>query len=60
MANGIAPNSSLSHQTAVRPQVTSYDSGYEYSLDRYVDVKLLLQGTDKEINSRPTTYTGPF
>ena len=50
MAHGIVPNSSFSNQTLARPSVTSYDSGYEHSLDHYVEVKLLLQDTDKETN----------
>jgi hypothetical protein len=48
MANGIASNLPNPNPTAGRPPVRSYDSGYEYSLDHYVDVKLLLQDADKE------------
>jgi hypothetical protein len=31
-------------------RVTSYDSGYEHSLDRCVDVNLLLQNADEQAN----------
>ena len=55
MAYGIVSNSSLSTQ-AGRPHVTSYDSGYEHSLDHYIDVKLLLQDTDKQANEAPATF----
>ncbi|MGA2416240.1 MAG: hypothetical protein ABSF59_17435 [Candidatus Sulfotelmatobacter sp.] len=60
MANGIAPNSSFSDPTSVRPRAISYDSGYEFSLDRCVDVKILLQDADKEISYTPATYAGAY
>jgi hypothetical protein len=56
MANGIVSNSSVASQTGSRPPVTTYDSGYEHSLDRYVDVKLLLQAADKESSDVPATF----
>jgi hypothetical protein len=55
MATGILSYSPLSNQTAVRPLVTSYDSGYEHGLDHYVDVKLLLQDPDREAIDVPAT-----
>jgi hypothetical protein len=55
MVDGIISNSSLSNQSLARPSVTSYDSGYEHSLDRYVDVKLLLDNS-KEANDVPATF----
>jgi hypothetical protein len=56
MAQGIVSNSSIQKQTAAgRPLITSFDSGYEYSLDRCVDVKLLLQEQDAEANNPPAT-----
>jgi hypothetical protein len=55
MAYGIAPNSSLPNQTVARPLITTYDSGYEHSLDHYVDVKLLVQEEDKEASDTPAT-----
>jgi hypothetical protein len=55
MAYGIVSNSSLANQTFARPSVTSYDSGYEHSLDHYVDVKLRVQDADKKTNSGPAT-----
>ncbi len=59
MAYGNASNcnstSSLPNQNAARPSVTSYDSGYEHSFDRYVDVKLLLQEADQEGSDIPAT-----
>jgi len=56
MAQGITSNSFLSNPTVARPQVASYDSGYEHSLDHYVGIKLLLQDADKEANEFPATY----
>ncbi len=56
MAYGIVSNSSLSNQTLSRPAVTSYDSGYEHSLDRYVDTKLLLLDEDKGASGTPATF----
>lgn len=54
MPDLIASNSSRTNQTVSRPSVTSYDSGYEHSLDHYIDVKLLLQDTDDhEANDVP-------
>ena len=55
MTYGIVSNSSLSTQ-AGRPHVTSYDSGYEHSLDRYVDVKSLVQDADQELSNFPATF----
>ena len=46
MAYLISSNSSHSNQTLSRPYITSFDSGYEHSLDHYVDVRLLLQDAD--------------
>jgi len=55
MTYGIVSNSSLSSQTG-QPRITSYDSGYEYSLDRYIDVKSLVQDADKEESNAPATF----
>jgi hypothetical protein len=55
MANGIVSSSSVSNQAVARPPVTSYDSGYEHSLDHYVDVKLILRDADKEAGDVPAT-----
>ncbi len=46
MAYLLASNSTRSSQTGTRPSVTSYDSGYEYSLDRLVDLRLMLRDAD--------------
>ncbi len=56
MAHGIGSNSSFSNQIVARPRITSYDSGYEHSLDHYVDVKLLLQNADKQEDKAPATF----
>jgi hypothetical protein len=56
MAHEITSNSFLSNPTVARPQVTSYDSGYEHSLDHYVGIKLLLQDADKEANDFSAAY----
>ena len=47
-------------KVAVRPRVASYDSGYEHSLDHYVDVKLLLQKTDGQEDKAPATFAAAF
>jgi len=61
MTHGIASNSSFSNfsgarEIAARPRVTSYDSGYEHSFDRYVEAKLLLLDTDDQANETPATF----
>ena len=56
MAFGIVTNPSLSNRTLAGPTVTSYDSGYEHSFDRYVDVKLLELDADNESKDVPATY----
>jgi hypothetical protein len=48
MTSSIALNASRPNNTGARPSVTSFDSGYEHSFDRYVDVKLLLEDADRE------------
>lgn len=53
MANEIASNRAGQH--APRPAISSYDSGYEFSIDRYVDVNLLVQEADQRIDA-PSTY----
>jgi hypothetical protein len=55
MAQGIVSNSSIQKQTAAGRLITSYDSGYEHSLDRFVDMKLLLQEQNVEANDSPAT-----
>jgi hypothetical protein len=56
MARGIVPNSSPPNQTVARPSVMSYDSGYEHSLNHYVDVKRLVQDVDEGANDAPATF----
>jgi hypothetical protein len=56
MADLLVSNSSRPNQTVSRPPVTSYDSGYEHSLDHYIDVKLLLRdAADNEANDVSAT-----
>jgi hypothetical protein len=55
MATGILLNSPHSNQTANRPLVSTYDSGYEHGFDHYVDVKVMLQAADPEANDSPAT-----
>jgi hypothetical protein len=55
MANGSASNLPNPNKTAAHPQISSYDSGYEYSLQRYGDMKLLLQAADQEASEVPAT-----
>ena len=59
MSYGIVTNSSLANQSA-RTRVTSYDSGYEHSLDRYVDVKLLVLEADSEAKDYPATLAAAY
>ena len=56
MIYGIVPLSSFSSPTDTRPRVTSYDSGYEHSLDRQAEAKLLLQDADKEGSDVHATF----
>jgi hypothetical protein len=56
MSHEIGSNSSFSNQIATGTRVTSYDSGYEHSLDRYVDVKLLLQNAEGQKNQVSATF----
>ena len=53
MTHEIGSNSSFSNPIEDRPRVASYDSGYEHSLDHYVEVKLLLQNTEEKV---PVTF----
>jgi hypothetical protein len=53
MANEIASN--RANQNTPRPAISSYDSGYEFSLDRYVDLKSLVHDADKHTDA-PATY----
>jgi hypothetical protein len=56
MTHEIGSNSSFSNPIAARPRITSYDSGYEHSLDHYVDVKLLLQNAEGQEDKAPATF----
>ena len=57
MACAIASNLFRPNQTGSRSLVASFDSGYEHSLDHYVDLKLLLQDDDdREANDLPATF----
>ena len=53
MAHDIASN--RSDKNPPRAAISSYDSGYEFSFDRYVDVKLLVEDADNKIDA-PATY----
>ena len=39
-----------------RPLVTSYDLGYEYSLQHYIEVKCLVEEADRELSSVSTPH----
>jgi hypothetical protein len=41
---------------AGRPFVTSYDSGYEHSLEHWIDLQHRVEGADKEPSSVPTQF----
>jgi hypothetical protein len=56
MAYEIVSNSSRPNQNIARPSVTSYDSGYEHSVDHSVDVKLLVLDADKEATNAPASF----
>ena len=53
MSNQIASNHP--DQNSPRLAVSSYDSGYEFSVDRYAGVKLLVQAAEDNIDT-PATY----
>jgi hypothetical protein len=55
MTSSIALKSSRPNNTGARPSITSFDSGYEHSFDRYVDVKLLVEDADREASDVPRT-----
>jgi hypothetical protein len=55
MANGIVSNLPNSRPNAVRPPVTSYDFAYEHSVERYVDVRLLVHAADQDASDVPAT-----
>lgn len=55
MSNGIVSNS-FPNQPAARPTILSYDSGYEHSIDRYVDTQVLLQEAAQAAKDEPATY----
>jgi hypothetical protein len=55
MTSLISANSPLPVSAAGRPQVTSFDSGYEHSFDHYLDVKLLVEDADREASDVPNT-----
>jgi hypothetical protein len=42
--------------TPIPKSVTSFDSEYEHSFERYVDVKLLVLEADAEKGAIPATY----
>jgi hypothetical protein len=54
MANEVASN--RPDQTPPRSAIVSYDSEYEFSIDRYVDVRLLVDDADKQVSDAPATY----
>ena len=56
MTHEIGSNSFFSNPIAARPRITSYDSGYEHSLDHCVDVKLLLQNAEGQEDKAPATF----
>jgi hypothetical protein len=62
MTLAIVSNSNSSSSLALPahshiPQsVTSFDSGYEHSLERHADVKLLVLEADAERDATPATY----
>jgi hypothetical protein len=41
---------------AERPFVTSYDSGYEHSLEHWIDLQHRVEEADKEPSSVPTPF----
>ena len=51
----ITSNSALTSRANGRPQLTSFDSGYEHSFDHYFDVKLLVDEAQRETTELPAT-----
>jgi len=56
MAYPSVPGNSFPNPSAGRPDVTTYDSAYEHSVERYVDAKMLSQAADGEALDVPATY----
>jgi hypothetical protein len=42
MVSELAPKSTTTTPASSRPQVTSYDSGYEFSLEHWLEVRQLV------------------
>jgi hypothetical protein len=58
MAYGTESTFPQRNQYASRPVITSYDSGYDFSMEHYVDTKLLLQDAENEANKLATYALG--
>ena len=54
MASEITKN--VPQQATGRKRVTSYDSGYEYSFDHYVDVKCMVEQAYEASEETPATF----
>lgn len=48
MVSELAPKAAIATPSSGRPLVTSYDSGYEHSLEHWLKVKQLVEAADAE------------
>jgi hypothetical protein len=48
MTNSKGTQQQKNYASAQRPQVTSYDSGYEHSIEHLAEVKFLMEEADEE------------
>jgi len=51
MASELAPKAAMVTPSSGRPRVTSYDSGYEHSLEHWLAVQQLVEGAEAEPES---------
>ena len=56
MTYEIAIKSRVEIADAGRPFLTSYDSGYEHSLEHWIDLQHRIEEADKEPSSVPTRF----
>lgn len=59
MAYGKVTNPSLLNRTFAGPPVASYDSGYEHSFDRYIDVRLLVLDAENDSKNESKAEDAP-
>jgi hypothetical protein len=53
MASNPANKPPFATPSSERPRVTSYDSGYEYSVEHWFEVRQLVELADAELKANP-------